>query len=238
MAHLDISSGTIVANAKESERVGFIRNTYLHLGGAILAFMLVETLVIQSGLANALTGMIRSMPFSWFIVIGLWVGVSYLADNWARSPMSRELQYAGLGVSIVAMAIVFSPMILMALNFAPNPNALPAAAVLTLMLAGGLTFTAFSTKKDFSFLRPAITIGTFVAFGMIIASMIFGFSLGLFFAAAMIILAAASMLYQTSEIIHTYHTDQHVAASLGLFSSIGMMFYYMLMFIMSLTGGD
>lgn len=238
MAHLDIGSGTIVANANESERVGFIRSTYLHLGGAILAFMLVETLIIQSGLAFAFTNMIRSMPFSWFIVIALFMGVSYIADSWARSPMSREMQYAGLGLFIVAEAIVFSPMILMALNFAPNPNALPSAALLTLMLAGGLTFTAFSTKKDFSFLRPAITIGSFVAIGMIIASMIFGFSLGLFFAAAMILLAAASMLYQTSEVIHNYHTDQHVAASLGLFSSVGLMFYYMLMFIMSLTGGE
>ena len=238
MAHLDIGSGTIVANAAESERVGFIRRTYLHLGGAILAFMLVETLIIQSGLAFAFTSLIRSMPFSWFIVIALFMGVSYIADRWARSPMSREMQYAGLGLFIVAEAIVFSPMILMALNFAPNPNALPAAGLLTLMLAGGLTFTAFSTKKDFSFLRPAITIGTFVALGVIVASMIFGFSLGLFFAAAMIILAAASMLYQTSEVIHNYHTDQHVAASLGLFSSVGMMFYYMLMFIMSLTGSE
>ncbi len=152
--------------------------------------------------------------------------------------MSREMQYAGLGLFIVAEAIVFSPMILMALNFAPNPNALPAAAIVTLTLAGGLTFTAFSTKKDFSFLRPAITIGSFVAIGLIVASMIFGFSLGLFFAAAMILLSAAAILYQTSEIIHTYHTDQHVAASLGLFSSIGMMFYYVLMFIMSLGGSE
>ncbi len=56
MAHLDIGSGTIVANASASERVDFIRKTYLHLGGAMLAFILVETLVIQSGLAFAFTG--------------------------------------------------------------------------------------------------------------------------------------------------------------------------------------
>ena len=42
MAHLDIGSGALVANASESERAGFIRRTYLHLGGAILAFVLVE----------------------------------------------------------------------------------------------------------------------------------------------------------------------------------------------------
>ncbi|MEZ5477569.1 MAG: hypothetical protein R3E95_08825 [Thiolinea sp.] len=53
----------------------------------------------------------------------------------------------------------------------------------------------------------------------------------------MIICLAATMLYQTSEIIHTYNTDQHVAASLGLFS-LGMMFYYILMFLMNLAGGE
>ena len=238
MAHLDIGSGALVANASESERAGFIRRTYLHLGGAILAFVLVEALVISSGLASAFTGMIAGSSWSWFIVLALFMGASYLGDRWARSTMSREMQYVGLGIYIVALAIVFSPAILMSLNFAPNPNALPAAALITLMLSGGLTFTAFTTKKDFSFLRPAITIGSFIALGLIIASMIFGFSLGLFFAAAMVVLMAASLLYQTSEIIHHYNTQQHVAAALGLFSSVGMMFYYILMFLMSLAGGD
>lgn len=238
MAHLDIGSGALVANASESERAGFIRRTYLHLGGAILAFTLVEAAVIQSGLATAFTGLIAGSSWSWLIVMALFMGVSYLADSWARSSMSREMQYVGLGLYIVTLAIVFSPAILMSLNFAPNPNALPAAALLTLMLAGGLTFTAFTTKKDFSFLRPAIMIGSFIAIGLIVASIIFGFSLGLFFAAAMIVLMAGTLLYQTSEIIHHYNTDQHVAASLGLFSSVGMLFYYILMFLMSLAGSD
>ncbi|MEZ5477567.1 MAG: hypothetical protein R3E95_08815 [Thiolinea sp.] len=39
--------------------------------------------------------------------------MSFLADRWARSPMSREMQYVGLGVYIVALAVVFSPAILM-----------------------------------------------------------------------------------------------------------------------------
>ena len=238
MAHLDIGSGALVANASESERAGFIRRTYLHLGGAILAFVLVEAMVIQSGVAAMFTSMIAGSSWSWFIVLAMFMGVSYLADRWARSSMSREMQYVGLGLYIVGLAVVFSPAILMSLNFAPNPNALPAAALITLMLSAGLTFTAFTTKKDFSFLRPAIMIGSFIALGLIVASMIFGFSLGLFFAAAMVVLMAASLLYQTSEIIHHYNTNQHVAASLGLFSSVGMMFYYILMFLMSLAGGE
>ncbi|MGB0847037.1 MAG: Bax inhibitor-1/YccA family protein [Thiolinea sp.] len=236
MAHLDIGSGALVANASESERAGFIRRTYLHLGGAILAFILVETLLIQSGIADSFVHLLSGSKWSWLIVLGLFMGVSYIADSWARSSMSREMQYAGLGLFVLAEAVVFMPLIYMALKYAPN--ALPTAGLLTLMLAGGITFTAFTTKKDFSFMGPALKVGGFIAFGMILASIIFGFELGLFFFGAMVLFAAAVLLYQTSQIIHEYHTDQHVAASLGLFSSIGLMFWYILQFLMSLGGGD
>lgn len=236
MAHLNIDSGQLLANASADERSAFYRRTYLHLGGAIIAFVILETLLIQSGVAESFYNLLRSGPFTWLIVLGLFMGASYFADRWARSGMSREMQYAGLGLFVVAEAIVFMPLIYIALNFAPSPSVLPSAALMTLMLAGGITFTAFTTKKDFSFLAPALTLGGFIALGLILASIIFGFSLGLVFFAAMIIFAGAVMLYQTSQMIHHYHTDQHVAASLGLFSSVGLMFWYILNFLMALGG--
>lgn len=238
MAHLDINAGILVANASETERAGFIRRTYLHLGGAIAAFAGVETLLIQSGVAESFVHLLKGNTWSWLIVLALFMGASYFADKWAHSAVSKEMQYAGLGLFVLAEAIVFMPMIYIALNYAPNPNVLPSAALLTLMLAGGITFTAFTTRKDFSFLRPAITVGGFVAMGLILASILFGFTLGLVFFGAMIIFAGAVLLYQTSQIIHEYHTDQHVGASLGLFSSVGLMFWYILQFLMSLTGND
>ena len=81
-------------------------------------------------------------------------------------------------------------------------------------------------------------IGGFVAMGLIVASMLFGFSLGLWFSGAMILFAAGSVLYSTSNIIHEFHTDQHVAASLSLFSSVGLLFWYILQFMMSMGGDD
>ena len=62
-------------------------------------------------------------------------------------------------------------------------------------------------------LRPA-------AMGLIVASIVFGFSLGIFFTVAMIAFAACYILYDTSKILHHYRTDQYVAASLGLFASV------------------
>lgn len=238
MAQLDINAGTLVADAGETERAAFIRRTYLHLGGAILAFAGLETALIQSGIAESFLHLLQGSKWSWLVVMALFIGVSYIADKWAHSAISKEMQYAGLGLFVVAEAIVFMPLIYMALNFAPNPNVLPSAAILTLMLAGGITFTAFTTKKNFSFLAPFITVGGFVALGVILASIIFGFTLGLVFFGIMVLFAGAVMLYQTSAIIHEYNTDQHVAASLGLFSSIALMFWYIVQFLMSLAGGD
>jgi hypothetical protein len=236
MAQLDIHAGTIVANASEMERAGFIRRTYLHLGGAILAFTGVETLLIQSGVAESFLHLLQGGKWMWLIVMGLFMVVSYVADKWAHSAISKEMQYAGLGLFVLAEAVVFMPLIYIAMRYAPD--ILSHAALLTLMLVGGLTFTAFTTRKNFSFLGPILNIGGMIALGVIAASILFGFSLGLVFSGIMIVFAAAAVLYSTSNIIHEYHTEQYVAASLALFSSVGLLFWYILQFMMSLTGDD
>ena len=68
--------------------------------------------------------------------------------------------------------------------------------------------------------------------------MIFGFSLGLIFSSVMVLFAAGSVLYTTSNIMHHYHPKQHVAASLALFSAVALLFWYVLQVLMALTGRD
>jgi len=115
---------------------------------------------------------------------------------------------------------------------------IPTAGLMTLLLVGGLTATVFITKKDFSFLGGILSIGFFVALGFIICSMIFGFSLGLVFSSVMVLFAAGSVLYTTSNVMHHYHPSQHVAASLALFSAVALMFWYILQVLMSLSSRD
>ncbi len=236
MTQLDINAGVLVANASETERAGFIRRTYWHLAGAILAFAGLETVLIQSGVAESFMHLLKGGMWMWLIVLGLFMVVSTVANNWAHSAISKEMQYAGLGLFVVAEAIVFMPLIYIALQRAPD--VLSHAALLTLMLVGGLTFTAFTTRKNFSFLGPILSIGGWIALGVIVTSMLFGFTLGAVFSGAMIIFAAGAVLYSTSNIIHEYHTEQHVAASLSLFSSVGLLFWYIVQFMMSLSGDD
>jgi len=236
MVQLDTYSGTLVANASEAERANFIRKTYLHLGGAILAFAVVEALLIKSGVAESFVHLLQGSKWMWLVVMGLFMGVSYIADKWAHSAISKEMQYAGLGLFVVAEAIVFMPLLYIAQMKAPT--VIPQAGLLTLLLVGGITFTAFTTRKNFSFLGPVLSIGSWIALGVIALSILFGFNLGLLFSAIMVVFAAASVLYTTSNIIHEYHTEQHVAASLALFSSVGLMFWYLVQILMSLTGDD
>lgn len=224
--------GLTVAEAAPVERAAFIRRTYAHLAGAILAFAAVEFVLLNSPIAplfmNALIGTGR---FSWLIVLAMFIGVSYLAQMWATSNASRPMQYLGLGLYIVAQAVVFLPLLYIANAFAPG--AIANAGVVTLGLFAALTAIVFMTRKDFTFLGPILAIGGFVALGVIIASAIFGFSLGVLFAAVMVLFAGGSILYDTSNILHRYNTNQHVAASLSLFASVALLFYYVLRIFMS-----
>jgi FtsH-binding integral membrane protein len=235
----------LAIESDRSERAAFIRRTYAHLAGAILAFLAIEAgifAVLRPMVGNAsfdstLTGMFRSQ-FSWLIVMVAFVGVSYLARYWANNGASPALQYAGLGLYVIAEALIFVPILWVAMILIPTAEGGSAfdlvgqAGILTLCLFAGLTSVVFFTGKDFSFLGPIIAIASFVALGVIVCAIIFGFSLGLLFSLAMIVLAAASILYDTSNIIHHFRTDQHVAAALGLFASVAMLFYYVLLALM------
>ncbi len=236
MSQLDIATGEIVVNASESARAKFIRNTYLHTAAAIGVFALLESALIKSGVAESFMHVLSGSPWSWLVVLAAFMGVGYIADKWAHSDLSRPVQYAGLGLFIVAEAIIFMPLVYMAM--ARAPEVLSNAAIITAALVAGISFTAFSTNKNFSFLAPALKIGGIVAIGIIVASIMFGFSLGTVFSGAMIIFAGASILYTTSNMIHEYHTEQHVAASLALFSGIALLFWYIVQFLMSIMDGD
>ena len=69
--------------------------------------------------------------------------------------------------------------------------------------------------------------------------LIVGFSLGLILSSVMVAFACGAILYSTSRIIHEYNTGQHVAASLSLFASVALLFWYVLRILMTLSsGGD
>jgi hypothetical protein len=231
MSYLNVASDAVVSELPGEAKAAFIRRTYAHVAGAIAVFALLESFLISLGLGELAAKLLATSKWSWLIVLAVFMGVGMLADKWAHSGASRELQYAGLGLFIVAEALIFLPLIYMAKMIAPD--VLPNAALITAALVTGLTFVVFTTRKDFSFLRPILGIGGMVAMGVIVASIAFGFALGTLFSAIMIVFAGGCLLYSTSNVLHTYREDQHVAASLALFSSIALMFWYIVQLLLS-----
>ncbi|EFI4024427.1 permease, partial [Escherichia coli] len=215
-----------------TDRATFIRRAYMHLAGAVVGFIILSALFIFSGLGKMmLRVLMNSGQFGWLVVLGAFILVSMLATRLADNVESNQTQLIGLGIYVLAEALIFAPLLTLAAYI--NPAIIGAAGITTALLVGGLTFTAFTTKKDFSFMRSFLTMAGFIAFGAIIASIFMGFSLGVWFSAAMVLLCAGFVLYDTSNIIHHYPTDRPAGAALHLFASIATMFWYVLRIFMS-----
>lgn len=223
-----------VAQVQPDERAIFIRRTYAHLAGAIAAFVGLEAVLLKSVLATTMMKFITANRYGWLMILGAFILAGWLARSLASNVRSIKAQYAGLACYVVAEAVIFVPIIYMAVYYS-SPSVLPNAAILTGLLFAGLTTVAFTTRKDFSFLRGILTIGGFVALGLIVCGTVFGFGLGLLFSVAMVGLASAAILYDTSKIIHHYSPERYVAASLELFASVALLFWYVLRIVMSLS---
>ena len=228
--------GTIAADATTNERASFIRLTYLHLAGAILAFMGLEAILLNLPQTPNAVAMVATSRYGWLLVVGGFVLVSYIANMWASSSTSVPMQYFGLALYVVAEAVIFVPLLYIAQNFAVDgTNVIAISGMLTLVIFTGLTGIVFLSGADFSFLRGVLALGGLVALGIIVCSVLFQFSLGLIFIGALIALACGYILYDTSNVLHHYRIGQHVAASLALFASVALLFYYIVTLVLRLT---
>jgi FtsH-binding integral membrane protein len=221
--------GNSVADAAPADRATFIRKTYFLLALAILAFIGVEVFFFASGIAAAIASLVfAGGSIGWLAVLGVFMLISWLSNKWAVSETSSAVQYFGLGLFIIAEAVIFVPLLYIAAYASGDPTVILKAGIVSLGLFGGLTLTVFVTRTDFSWLAPILGIGGFAALGFIIASALFGFTLGNIFAFVMVAFAGTAILYETSNILHRFNTRQHVAAALSLFASVALLFWYIL----------
>ena len=221
----------LVSYATNVEQATFYRKTYSHVAIALLAFIAVEAILINIVPESLIISMVSS-PFVWLLILGgFWLG-SMLASKWTQA-QDRSTQYRGLGIYVLLEAIIFLPMIYIAIDLSDGLAIISQAGIITLSLFAGLTAVVFLTRLDFSFLRSVLVIGGFIALGLIVAGAIFGFDLGLWFSLAMVALAAGGILYETYNIKNVYSTDQYVGAALQLFSSVMLLFWYILRILLS-----
>ena len=232
------SFGMTAAQAPAAERSDFIRRTYTHLAAAIYGFAAIEFAIFTLAPVDRIVEQMFSVQYAWLIMLGAFMFVSWIANAWAMSGASIGKQYAGLFLYVIAEAIIFVPILYIANEFYGGANIIATAGLITLTMFGGLTAAVFITGKDFSFLRTGLMVAGFAAMGLLLCSYLFGFNLGVLFTVAMIVLACGYILYDTSNVMHHYRTDQHVAASLALFASVALLFMYVLRLLMELYGRE
>ena len=227
MAYAQQSQYVPAINADEDVRSAFLIRVYQHVALAVLAVVGFETILFVTGLAQGILNFFGGSPFLW---LGL-IGAMYLGTNMSFKAAQRiddtNIQYAGLFGMAAMYSVVFAPLLRSVFN-ADGSGLVWQAALITLVGFAGLTVIGMTTSKDLSFIRPIIMWGGFAALGLIVAGALFGFQLGVFFSVGMVALSGASILYQTQTIVRQFPAWAHVAAALGLFSSLMTMFYYVL----------
>lgn len=224
-------SRQLVANASETEQVEFYRKTYTHVALGVMVFIILETFLLQfSPLVNL---MLSLQGYSWLILLAGFMGVTWVAQNLAYQSLDRSKQYLGYFLYILAEAIIFVPILYIAMYYGGGPKMIMQAGVITVGMFVGLTAAVMQTKINFSILRTGLTVGFFIALGLMVAGLLFGFNLGLWFSVGMVVLASGSILYSTHQIKNEFDTEQYVPAALSLFASLMLLFWYILRIFMS-----
>lgn len=223
---------TLLIESTNQVRVEFYKKTYAHVAGGVLLFVLFEYLLLQS---DAIVNFMLSMTegWRWLVMLGGFMLVTNYAESTVLKTADKNIQYMAYALYVFAQAIIFVPLLYLAIYYTESVDLVQQAAIVTLALFVGISAIVFITKKDFSFIKSALSIGFFIAIGLIIAGTLFGFNLGLWFSVAMCLLAGGSILYQTSNLVKKYSTEDYIPASLGLFASLMLLFWYVLSIFMS-----
>jgi len=159
--------------------------------------------------------------------VGLVMTLAAIALIWFVLPKT-ENSAAGIWVVFAVTGLVgagLGPTISYYLASVNGGQIVLQALAGTALVFGGLSFYALTTKKDFSFLHGFVVIGFMVmiaiAVFLLIASFL-GYSFSTFslvFSAGIVLLMSATILYQTSAIIHGGETN-YLRATITLYVSI------------------
>ncbi len=218
--------------AQLNERSLFLRRVYGHLAGAVLGFVALEAVFLSSStMKSAALQMVGSGRWMWLVILLAFMGVSVLANRMAHSMTSRSVQYAGLALYTFCEALFFLPLLALLELRDPSHSILLKAVLITSGLFLGLSTVALSTRRDLSGMGRFIKVGMWVALAVILASLIFGFTLGVFFISLMVALMAACILWETQKIAREYPAEGYVGASLVIFSSLATLFWYVIQLV-------
>ncbi|HWS55207.1 MAG TPA: Bax inhibitor-1/YccA family protein [Pyrinomonadaceae bacterium] len=195
------------AEVSVSERMGFVRKVYA------LFFAATLFAIGGAGLGLSFTPLLRFAFEHPFIMLFAMIGGVFAAQAVRHV---RGVNLVALFAFTTLTGVVISPLLYVLGR--TNPGSILAAGALTVGIFGGLTAYVFVSKRDFSFMRGMLTVGLIVVVvaalvNMFVVSSAFGFGI----AATSLLLFSGFVLYDTSNIIRHYPTNEYVAGALSLY---------------------
>ena len=217
-----------IAKQASDVRSAFMTRVYLTLMAGIAAFIGIQVLLFEYGIAEAITQIV--VDTNWLIILGGFMVVSWMATRMSSTATTTGKAWAGYLLLIGANALLFAAPLYIAAT--QVEGAITTAAWISILAFAGLSGIAITTGKDFSFLRSILMWGGVLALCLIVASVIFGLQLGTWFAVAMIGIAGGAILYDTQKIYQSFPPGREVVAAMHLFSSLALLFWYVLQLVM------
>lgn len=207
-------------------RMAFVRRTYAHLFAELAAVALLVYVAIQT---PALQDLASGLMGSFWIYLAVVFGISLVTRRMLEGRTSLAIQYVAAGIWVFFLGLLVTPLAVFVQKTTGSYALLGQAAVLTGCVFGGITAYVFTTKKDFSFLRGALSALSMLGIGIAIVSYFlggFGAGMSLVYSVGWAILLSGWVLYDTSKVLHRRAVDQHVAASVDLLVDFVYLFIY------------
>ena len=247
-----VSEGTV------SERLVFLKRVYSWMTAGLIVCGLSAAICIESGITmkyllkpmfDGSSGLSRFMGhllmFAGLIVTMRW---AYSARH---KPTTNTIAFAafagflGFMISdIIMIALIVSgadaaTAQTLAMGGVPNLDGSLVYQALgaTVAMFAGLSFVAFTSKKDFSFMRGMLTAALFglialMIINIFVQSSAFSMAITLFG----IVIFSGYILFDTQKIMRTYPSNEHVAGAITLFYDFVMLFVFILQLLIQLAG--
>ncbi|MFU8841758.1 MAG: Bax inhibitor-1 family protein [Nitriliruptoraceae bacterium] len=214
-----------VAQAPPEARTAYMTRVYVRLLAGLAGFILGSMALFVTGLAYSIAAFVLSV--NWLLILGGFMLVSWMSTSLLARAETVGAQYGAYAAIVAANVLLFATPLVIAQQFAPE-GTITLAAQLSVVAFAALSVISIRTAKDFSFLRGFLLFGGVLALLAIVGATLFGAGLGAWFAVAMIGYAGAAILYDTQKVYRSYPLGTETAAAVRLFSSLTLLFWYVL----------
>ena len=217
-----------------SERAAFLRKVYGILFLGILGFAATlwasANVPVVHDWSMSIGRAIYGSRFGWLLYMAIFIGGSMAVHSVAER---KVLGWVAFGVWAFVLALLVSPIVLMVNGMADGATIISQASGLTALVFGGLTAYVLYTGSDFSWLRGALTVLFFALMGVALLGWLMGFTLGLWYSLAVVMMFAGYILYDTSQILHRLPTTMAMSGAILLFTDVVLLFKHLLILLAS-----